>query len=373
MKANKILKITAALAFIFTLAAPVATVKADTTVSEIAAEETAHTTEAVVPEENTGDEAASEVKNAEATEADNKKSETDEEPFAREVTEIEKKWAGKVMVITEDYVNVRKKADKDSDIVGKMYYTTVADVIETDEEWTLIKSGNVKGYIKTDDCVFGAEAYENMKTVCFKAATVTSSTLNIRSKADDDSKILTTVDNGTELKFLSTCGDDWVKVKDGNVTGYVFKKYVDIGYNTSDAKTVSEIKAAKKAEEAAKEASKNAYSATDDEVKLLAALIYCEAGGEPYEGMVAVGAVVMNRVKSNKYPNTIKDVIYAPYQFGPARSGLLEKALRNGSATTSCVKAAKEALAGADPTGGLLCFNRNNGRGKLVIGHQMFY
>ena len=59
--------------------------------------------------------------------------------------------------------------------------------------------------------------------------------------------------------------------------------------------------------------------------KLLAALIYCEAGNQPYEGQVAVGAVVMNRVRSGSYPNTISEVIYQSGQFGPAmtRGGLI--------------------------------------------------
>ncbi len=55
--------------------------------------------------------------------------------------------------------------------------------------------------------------------------------------------------------------------------------------------------------------------------KLLAALIYCEAGNQPYEGQVAVGAVVMNRVRSGSYPNTISEVIYQSGQFGPAMTG----------------------------------------------------
>ena len=61
-----------------------------------------------------------------------------------------------------------------------------------------------------------------------------------------------------------------------------------------------------------------------DEQSLLAALIYCEAGNQPYEGQVAVGAVVMNRVRSGAYPNTIAEVIYQPGQFGPAMTGWLD-------------------------------------------------
>ena len=57
---------------------------------------------------------------------------------------------------------------------------------------------------------------------------------------------------------------------------------------------------------------------------MLAALIFCEAGGEPYEGQVAEGAVVMNRVRSGIFPNSITEVIYQSGQFGPAITGKLD-------------------------------------------------
>ena len=70
------------------------------------------------------------------------------------------------------------------------------------------------------------------------------------------------------------------------------------------------------AEKAAAEAAAEAAVQADKE--LLASLIFCEAGNQPYEGQVAVGAVVMNRVKSSTYPDTISDVIYQSGQFTPA-------------------------------------------------------
>ncbi len=82
---------------------------------------------------------------------------------------------------------------------------------------------------------------------------------------------------------------------------------------------------------------------TEDE-ELLAAIIYCEAGNQSYTGQVAVGYVVMNRVKSSSYPNNLHDVIYQSGQFEPTRNGSLASALKNNSATSSCVKAAKEVL-----------------------------
>ncbi len=93
--------------------------------------------------------------------------------------------------------------------------------------------------------------------------------------------------------------------------------------------------------------------AVDDQT-LLASIIYCEAGGESYTGQLAVGYVILNRVRSSSYPNTFAEVIYQNQQFEPARTGALTSCLKNGTATTSCKNAAKEVLSlynsGAKPT-----------------------
>ena len=110
-----------------------------------------------------------------------------------------------------------------------------------------------------------------------------------------------------------------------------------------------------------------------EELKLLANIIYCEAGSESYVGKVAVGNVIMNRIKSASQPNTITEVVYAKGQFSPVRNGSLQRALSSDKADAACYQAAIEALAGAQPVGGKLFFRRNNGRSGQVIGHHVFY
>ena len=122
---------------------------------------------------------------------------------------------------------------------------------------------------------------------------------------------------------------------------------------------------------AAQAAQTTAISA--EELKLLANIIYCEAGSESYVGKVAVGNVIMNRVKSASQPNTITEVVYAKGQFSPVRNGSLQRALSSDKADASCYQAAIEALAGAQPVGEKLFFRRNNGRSGQVIGHHVFY
>ncbi len=107
---------------------------------------------------------------------------------------------------------------------------------------------------------------------------------------------------------------------------------------------------------------------------LLANLIYCEAGGEPYEGQVAVGAVVINRLLSSKYPDTVTGVIYQRSQFSPAGSGRLAIALAENRATSSCYRAADEAMSGVTNVGTCVYFRTPiEGLTGIQIGHHIFY
>lgn len=99
--------------------------------------------------------------------------------------------------------------------------------------------------------------------------------------------------------------------------------------------------------------STNTPSTVGDMTLLLARLINGEARGESYQGQVAVAAVVLNRVKDAAFPNTIAGVIYQKGQFSCVTDGQFNKAIAKDS---TVYKAAKEAMAGADPTNGALYF-----------------
>lgn len=112
--------------------------------------------------------------------------------------------------------------------------------------------------------------------------------------------------------------------------------------------------------------------------KLLANLIYCEARGESYEGKVAVGAVVINRVLSSVFPNTVVGVIYAPNQFAPVTStkNSLALALAEDKAARypDCYKAADEAMSGYSNVGNRVFFRTPiPGLEGLQIGNHIFY
>ena len=112
-------------------------------------------------------------------------------------------------------------------------------------------------------------------------------------------------------------------------------------------------------------------TASTDDVSLLAALIYCEAGNQSREGKVAVGAVVMNRIASSSYPGSIREVIYQSGQFSPAISGWLDQVIASG-APSDCYEAAQAALNGENPVPGALYFNTSAGKGTKIGAHWFY-
>lgn len=119
----------------------------------------------------------------------------------------------------------------------------------------------------------------------------------------------------------------------------------------------------------------DAISFEEGDRTLLANLIYCEAGGEPYEGQLAVGAVVINRLMSGAFPNTLSGVIYQSSQFSPAGSGRLAVALAGDEATASCYQAADAAMSGQTNVGSCLFFRTPipQVQPKYTIGGHIFY
>lgn len=326
----------------------------------------------------------------------------DAQPEAQpQLTQEQQEWQTKLMPKVEESLNVRAQADEQSDIVGKLYKGSVADIVENDGTWAHIKSGNVDGYVNVSYCVTGTDALSYAYDTCGEIATVNTDGLRVRETADTNSKALEVADQGKtyQVDRAAQAQDGWIAVVCDSQTGYIAADYATRSLNTRVGITIEEeqaqIAAQKEAErkaaeekaaaEAAKAAQKNtsentsskkaettqgeAVSAGADDLTLLAAIIECEAGGESYECQLAVGAAVINRVKSGSYPNSISGVIYQKGQFGPASSGKLARKL-SGRISSSCYSAAQEAMSGVDNTGGCTSFN-DHGSG-ISIGNMKF-
>ena len=116
------------------------------------------------------------------------------------------------------------------------------------------------------------------------------------------------------------------------------------------------------------------YQELDGDIKRMAAIIYCEARGESYEGQLAVGTVVMNRVESTRFPNTIEGVITQSGQFSPYASGRYAMALAMDDMQQSCIDAAIEVVRNGKRTGDWLFFRTINGIiNGTFIGNHVFY
>lgn len=287
-------------------------------------------------------------------------------------------WENLCMPNVKEYVTIRSEANTESEAVGRLYKGGVAQVLERGEAWTKIVSGECEGYISNEYLEFGMSAKAIAQRDCSYVATVTTDTLKVRAEASEDSKTRDLIGLGEKANVLEE-KDGWLKIQYGEGDAFIKAEYASVEFEIGEAQTMEQIKAAEEAAEAArkKEALKKQYEAvraSGNEVQLLAALIQLEAGNQPYEGQLAVGAVVMNRVRSGRYPNNIADVIYAPGQFPYASTKVHEVMSRGPKA--SCIQAAQEAINGVSNVGGFTHFksSRSSVSGaNIVIGGHVFY
>lgn len=179
----------------------------------------------------------------------------------------------------------------------------------------------------------------------------------------EDTKLYVDADWTGEIAASLPKDSVMVKVKDEGL-------YTKVNYNGTEGYIDSSFAGYNEEAIAAYEAE---LAAKSEEVRIMAAMIQCEAGNQPMEGQIAVGAVIMNRVKAGNYPNTIVEVINQPYQFGPADSQMFADLLANDTIKDSCREAARQAFMGTDNVGGALHFQRVGVRDGLVIGDHVFY
>ena len=170
----------------------------------------------------------------------------EEEQQAEEAKAVEQAKYDKLAIAeVSDYANVRKKPSSDSKLVGFIYNDNLGHVLDTKGDWTKIQSGDVTGWVKNDYLTVGSE--KAVKAAATKVATVNTTTLKVREKADKDSDVLDLVPGSTKLKVVSTKNDEWVKVKVDDDYGYVSSDYVTVKEVFHHAKTVAAVKAAKAA------------------------------------------------------------------------------------------------------------------------------
>ena len=279
-----------------------------------------------------------------------------------------------VMANVSKAVNIREEPSEDSTKVGVLYKDCGGKILTRENGWTKIQTGDLIGWANDEYLLFDEDAQNAAAEVGKQIVTSQSSALNVRKEPSEDAEVLGVLSEKVFVDMIEDLGDGWISVDYNDETGYVQAEYVTTEFKIDQGETIASIKLR---EEAAKKASLKtnlgAVSADADELKLLAALIQCEAGNQPYEGRVAVGAVVLNRVRSGAYPNTIYGVIYASGQFTPAQNGTVAKVYNSGKIYDMNYQAAQAALNGESTVGSACHFRRVNGREGIIIGAHVFW
>ena len=275
-------------------------------------------------------------------------------------------WSTMAAANVEGYANIRSEANADSGIVGVLMPGYAVTVTEKGDEWSKISSNGVEGYIKNEYLVFGEEAKAHYRNMCGITGVVQADSLRVREAASTDSAQVGTLTQNGEVSVFGEEAD-WYQIQYSGSSAYVHADYVTLSEELKGAVSMEEYQAS----QTVSAGSSSVISADSNDVAMLAALMECEAGGESYTGMVAVGAVVVNRVNSGSFPNSISGVIYQSGQFTPVATGTFQSVLARG-ARSDCYAAAQAALAGESPVGGCLYFNSGYGSG-IQIGYQHFY
>ena len=151
------------------------------------------------------------------------------------------------------YVNVRQEPDTESEILGKLYDKSAATVLETTEDgWYRITSGNVNGYVKAEYVVVGDE--ELARSVGTRLATVTTTTLFVRTEPTTEAKVLTMLPDGDDVVVTDESTEGWAKVSTADGDGYVALDYVTLSTEYIHAESKAEEEARLAREEAERQA-----------------------------------------------------------------------------------------------------------------------
>lgn len=279
-----------------------------------------------------------------------------------------------VMVDVQVAMNVRAEASEESDKVGVLYKDCGGRILERKDGWTRLKSGDLVGWASDEYLLFGDEAETMADDVGNLIVTIETEILRVRTDPNTDAEVVGLLTGDDELEIIEFIDDDWISVDYEGETRYVSSEYVDVDFHIDEGETLAAIKKREEEERQAKlTANQGAVVVGGDDLRLLAALIHCEAGSETYNGKLAVGAVVMNRVRSGAYPNTISGVIFASGQFTPALNGKVARVYTNGNISAGCYEAAQAAINGETNVGGATHFRRAGNHDGLLIDNQVFW
>ena len=332
-------------------------------------------------------------------------------------------YSGKALALMSPYMDVFSDMSEESEVCGRLYEETIVTTLDIGSEWTKISSGDLTGFVKTANLVLAeeAESYSESKEDAKVTATVVSDNAKIYSVETYpvESSIAY---NGASYDAVALYGE-YIIIREGEELAYIELSDVELnysyksGYTIADAIAMEEEEARIAAEEEAariaaeEEAARVAAEAeaarladiiahtvdgsgftysptmdlTDEEIYLIAIVVDGEAGNQPYEGKLAVANAVLNRVRSELFPNTVEEVIYQRNQFSIYSNGnggpsdLTLTRFANGLRYDGCLEAVLEAVSGHNNIGEFMCFKAlwsvdpTQYGDYLIIGDHVFH
>lgn len=174
-------------------------------------------------------------------------------------TEETCEYANVAIAQVDNFVHIRAEATTESEILGKLYNNSAATVLETTGEWSRIQSGSVTGYIKSE--FLTVDDHDLIAQVGTRYATVTTTTLFVRSEASTDAQVLTMVPEADDLVVIDESTTDWTKVTTEAGEGYVSNEFVSLSTEFIEAESKAEEEARLAKEEAERQAAEEAARA----------------------------------------------------------------------------------------------------------------
>ena len=290
---------------------------------------------------------------------------------ADNLTSSENDMTGKFIVTTEG-LNLRKETSSDANILTVLNTGDYGDVIKTEGEWTFVAFCDKQGYLKTDYIITDDKATE----VAEKAAKEGKTYRDVIGVEEVvPTKVAeTTTEQTTEVAKAQPAETTAAQTETQQTTQVATQQ------PTTEATTQQPTTEATTQQPTTEATTAAPVQASSSDLYLLAAIVYAEAGGESYEGQLAVASVVMNRLANGYWGGTLSSVIYAPSQFTGTYSGAFSTALTTGGSSTS-LQAAQDAMNGANNVGGYMYFRPTwntpqsvyDSGNYIQIGNHIFY
>ena len=299
------------------------------------------------------------------------------------VSESKYDMTGK-FIVTADELNIRSAANVEGDVIGTLYKDYFGEVVKVEGEWTEIKSGEVSGFVKSEYILTNDKASEYITSIgglekanyAVAAAKEDETTDADQEETDDqDETSEDQTDDTDDSDDYDEDSEDYDESDDydDDSEDETTEEVTEEEITTTEEETTEEVTEVTTTEEVTEEPTTEATTAepheqysgdtrvhaaggfSEDDVRLLAAIVYAESGCESYEGQVAVANVVLNRLYSGRWGGTLHDVIYAPYQFTATDTWAFSDVYANGAPELT-MSAVYDALNGYNNIGGYMSF-----------------